>query len=713
MIRHIVKRNSRELSINGSVEPLLLSRRTPLPQTVFRCKLPGTFHVKKPCVLNGWRLVSKVTHNVVVPLCHVYMEDAGGATCNIDQDTENPQMTHKIDHKMSALVLGSLGVVFGDLGTSPLYAFKVCFEGKISVSPTPENILGIISLILWSLQIVITFKYVVYILRVEDQGEGGIFPMMALLHMERGARLDRWLIMVTLFGAALLYGDGVITPVISVLSALEGLEVAAPAAKPLVVPLTCVVLFGLFTLQSHGTDRIGKMFGPVMLLWFATLGGLGVASIVRNPEILRAVNPWYAVQFFVTNKMTGFLILGLVVLCITGCEALHADMGHFGRVPITISWLLVAMPALTLNYLGQGAYALAHPEMAGDAFYGLTPSGFLYPMVALSTAATIIASQAIISGAFSQTRQAIQLGFLPRFHIVHTSSMAQGQIYIPEVNITMMITCLALTVMFKESGNLAEAYGIAVTATMFIATILFYYVAVRCWHWPRPKALALSGFFLASDVAFLGANMGKFFSGGWLPVTIALILVLVMTTWQEGWRHLGERIYKMRLPIDSFIERIRTEKPLRVPGTAVFLSTFSKEVPPMLASHVAINGSLHEKVVLLSVLTEDLPHVPADQRLEYTEVGEGLCRLIIHSGFMETPDVPEILSQASTLGLDIDPKTVRYYFGRISLVPARESHMLASRRFLFSFLQRNAISPAVYYNIPPEQVLEMGVQIRF
>lgn len=623
-------------------------------------------------------------------------------------------MGHKTKSNAFALILGSIGVVFGDIGTSPLYAFKTCFEGTVSIAPSVENVLGILSLIFWSMQIVITIKFVGYILRVDDHGEGGIFPMLALLHKTKGSKLGKRLVFISLFGAALLYGDGVITPVISVLSALEGLEIATPAAKPYIVPLACAIIFGLFSLQSGGTERLGKLFGPVMVLWFFTIGGLGLAAIIKNPEVLQSVNPIHAVRFFMVNKGLGFLILGFVVLCITGCEALHADMGHFGRRPITISWLFFAMPTLTLNYFGQGAVTLSNPNLARDAFYALVPSSLLYPMIGLSTLATIIASQAIISGAFSQTRQAIQFGYLPRFRVIHTSHHTRGQIFINEVNVSMMLSCLLLTIIFRESANLAEAYGIAVTGTMLIATILFYYVAIWCWGWSRLKATLIAGVFFVIDAAFLGANLIKFFTGGWLPITLAALIMLVMTTWSSGWRKLAKKMIRLRMPVDKFVERIRTEKTMRVPGTAIFLSTFRKEIPPMLLLHHELNNSLHAQLVLLSIVTEDIPFVEPEDCMEVEDHGENVYRVTVKSGFMETPDVPHLLHNSKQIQeLNIDTKNARYFIGRISLIPSGKPSYAKWRDFIFSFLQRNAISPAVYYNIPPERVLELGVQIKF
>ncbi len=444
--------------------------------------------------------------------------------------------------KASILVVASLGVVFGSIGSSPLYALKVCFIGHSSITPSPQNVLGLISLIFWSLLLVVSVKYAVFILQAEDDGEGGVFAMLAILHKKMGARLGRGLIVAGLFGSSLLYGDGLLTPVISVLAALEGLEIATTSAKPLVVPLTCVILFVLFRAQSHGTGRIGRFFGPVMILWFAVIALLGVVAISRMPDILAAMNPVHGVRFFLDNGLPGFLLLGAVVLVVTGCEALYADMGHFGTKAIRISWYFVALPSLVLNYLGQGALILHDPRNAGDPFFGLVPHALLYPMVALATAAAIIASQAIISGVFSLTRQAIQLGFLPRMRVVHTSEMAEGQVYLPDVNALMMVAAIALTLYFKASDNLADAYGIAVTGTMLITSALFYYVSRWIWEWSVMRALPLCLLFWVADAAYFISCLQKFTTGGWFALGSGLLVVVVMVAWWDGWKRLALKV---------------------------------------------------------------------------------------------------------------------------------------------------------------------------
>ena len=623
-------------------------------------------------------------------------------------------MSHKLKDSTAVLALGALVVVFGDLGTSPLYTLRVCLTGHFAVAPSPENVLGLVSLIFWSLTLVVSIKYALFILLADDEGEGGIFAMMAQLHKKLGTRMHRNLIMAGCLGSALLYGDGLITPVISVLSALEGLEVATSQAKPLVLPLTCAVLVGLFLLQSHGTGRIGKYFGPVILVWFASIAALGIRAIQANPQVLAAVHPAYAVQFFLHNGTHGFFVLGAVVLCITGCEALYADMGHLGAKAIRVSWYGLAMPALLCNYFGQAALILADPAAIADPFYGLVPRELLYPMVGLATAATIIASQAIISVVFSLTRQAMQLGYMPRKRIVHTSAMAEGQVYIPVVNALMLGAALLLAVIFKQSENLADAYGIAVTADMSITSLFFFIVTRKIWGWSLAKSLPLVAVFWSLDAAYFGSCMVKFLSCGFIPVLIAASIMLVMLTWRDGWKALGTRIAGLNLRLDRFIERVYAQKPTRLPGAGVYLSTFRNEVPPMLQYQLNQTSALHETVVILSVLTKDVPVVPANERLDIRKLGQGFVRVFAHVGFMEMPDIPSLLSQAKFAGLSIDPDKVSYFLGRICLVQAKGRRVLDPvRRVIFAFLQRNAVSPVVYYNIPPDKVLELGVQMEF
>ena len=615
--------------------------------------------------------------------------------------------------KAGVLVAAALGVVFGDIGTSPLYTLKVCFIGQSSITPSPQNVLGLVSLIFWSLMLVVSFKYALFILKAEDGGEGGVFAMLALLHKKRGASLGRGLILAGLFGSALLYGDGLITPVISVLSALEGLEVATTSTRPLVVPLTCCILFVLFWAQSQGTGKIGKLFGPVMILWFAVIATLGVASISRRPEILAAVNPAHGVRFFLNNGIHGFFLLGAVVLCVTGCEALYADMGHFGARAIRISWYLVALPALVLNYFGQGAVILHDPAKAEAPFFSLVPHALLYPMVVLATIATIIASQAIISGVFSLTRQAIQLGFLPRMRVVHTSGMAEGQVYLPDVNFLMMVAAIALTLHFKASDNLADAYGIAVTGTMLITSVVFYFICRWVWGWSAIRALPLCLVFLIMDVTYFSSCLQKFTTGGWFPLSSALLVMVIMVAWWDGWKRLAIMVMTSTVPKEKFMEMVAAESLIRLPGVGVFLSTFHREVPPMLLHYVKQTRAMYETLVILSVLTIDAPEVADPERIEIEKLGHGVFRISARYGFMESPDIPQIMSLAKAKGLDINLNEVTYYVGRISLVRGSKRTMPRWRRFLFTFMFRNSLSGSAYLNIPPSKVMEIGIQMQY
>ena len=600
----------------------------------------------------------------------------------------------RVKGKASTLVIAALGVVFGDIGTSPLYTLKVCFMGQSSITPTPQNVLGLVSLIFWSLVLVVSVKYALFILKVDDDGEGGDFAMLAILHKKMGSTLSRGLIIAVLFSSALLYGDGLITPVISVLSALEGLEIATTSAKPFVLPLTCCILFVIFWAQSHGTGRIGKYFGPVMILWFVVIALLGVSPIWNRPDILASMHPVYAVKFFLDNGLRGFFLLGAVVLCITGVEALFVDMGHFGTKAIRISWYFVAFPALVLNYFGQGALILDDPRNVENAFYGLVPQAFLYPMVALATIATIIASQAIISGVFSLTRQAIQLGFMPRMRIVHTSEMAEGQVYLPGVNRLMMVAAISLALYFKASDNLADAYGIAVTGAMLITSTVFYFVCRKIWRWNLIKALPLCFLFWIMDLSYFISCLQKFTTGGWLPIASAILIMTVMLIWWDGWKKLGIKVMTMTVPKEKFMTMIRSENLIRIPGTGVFLSNFQREVPPMLLHYVTQTKTLPEKLVLLSVLTTDAPEMEESQRLDITNMGYGAYRVTARYGFMESPDIPQIMSQLKREVPNIDLDEVTYYVGRLSLMLDSKGTTSKWRRSIFIYMLRNSLDGA-------------------
>ncbi|XXS00291.1 potassium transporter Kup [Sorangium sp. So ce426] len=619
--------------------------------------------------------------------------------------------------KMWPLMLAALGVVYGDIGTSPLYAMKECFSPSSPhhVAPTPANVLGVLSLMFWSLMMVVTVKYVTFITRADNEGAGGILALLALVPSgDRKGEGRGLLVLLVLFGAALLYGDGVITPAISVLSAVEGLEVAIPRLDPAVVPIiTCGVLLAVFLVQKRGTAGVGSIFGPVTLVWFVTLVLLGAKELMRSPGVLRAVSPTYAVSFFAENQLHGFLILGAVVLCITGGEALYADMGHFGRVPIKYTWYTIVWPGLLINYFGQGAKLLADPTAAANPFYALVPSWALYPTVAIATAATVVASQALISGAFSLTQQAVQLGYFPRVTVVHTSKDEAGQIYIPEVNSGLLISCIVLVLTFKNSSALAAAYGIAVTGTMGITTVVYYVVTRETWGWPVWKSLPLAGLFLVIDLAFFAANSAKFFHGGWVPIVMGAAIFTVMTTWKTGRKHLAEAIKSAILPLDMFLEDVKRVKPHRVRGTAVFMASSPEGTPPILLHHVKHNQVLHEQVVLLSIQVTNVPEVPAERRTTVIPRGEGIYQVTACYGFMQTPNAPSVLEGCKRHGLDIDLGRTSYYLGRETLLTTGRSKMSRWRKGLFAFISRNARPATAYFGLPPNRVVELGMQVDF
>ena len=628
---------------------------------------------------------------------------------------------------LAALTLAALGVVYGDIGTSPLYALKECFGEQHGIEPTPENILGVLSLILWSLNFVVSYKYIALVLRADNRGEGGILALLALVKGAEEGRRRTALVMLGLFGAALLYGDGVITPAISVLGALEGIEYATPVLKPFVVPLTAAIVFLLFLFQRRGTAGVGVVFGPIVILWFLCIAGLGILGITLEPRVLLAINPYYAVDFLVRDGVQGFLILGAVVLVITGGEALYADVGHFGKRPIRVAWFGLVLPALVLNYFGQGALLLKQPEAVTNPFYALVPGPLLYPMVVVATAAAIVASQALISGAFSVTHQAIQLGYCPRMTVRHTSEKEKGQIYLPEVNLALMVACLWLVFTFRSSSNLAAAYGIAVTGTMAITTILFAIVARERFRWSRGRVVILTGLFLAVDLAFFGANILKFVRGGWFPIAVAAVVFLLMATWKRGRTRLTGIMKDIALPMDLFLGDIVQRTPARVPGTAVFMTSHPGGAPPVLLHHVKHNKVLHEQVILMSIKTEEFPYVPEDERIEFTDLGQKFYTVVARFGFMESPDVPEVLRQLQAYGVAIRPLETTFYLGRETLIAEsdrrKEGAALARakalpplalwRKKLFVVMSRNAQPATAFFNLPPNRVVEMGAQIQF
>ncbi|MGV3758193.1 MAG: potassium transporter Kup [Actinomycetota bacterium] len=611
------------------------------------------------------------------------------------------------------LSLGALGVVYGDIGTSPLYAMRESLEGhghELAVSE--GNVLGLLSLILWSLIVVITVKYLVFVMRADNQGEGGILALTAQVTPDDRLRSrTRFLLIgVGLFGTALLYGDGMITPAISVLSAVEGTAVATEALDDWVIPIACAILVGLFAVQRRGTASIGKVFGPVMVVWFATLGLLGLVHIADDPSVLRAVNPAHAVRFFSENGATGFLALGSVFLVVTGGEALYADMGHFGRSPIQLGWFGLVLPALVLNYFGQGALLLGEPDAIENPFYRLVPDGLVLPLVVLATIATVIASQALISGAFSLTMQAVQLGYAPRVRIVHTSDRAIGQIYIPAVNWVLMIACLGLVVGFGSSTALAAAYGVAVTMTMVITTVLFAVVARERFGWPLPWVVALAAGFLVIDLAFFGANVFKIPAGGWFPLVIGALVMALLTTWRTGRAILHERIQRARVSIDEFLDDLEPV-PVRVPGTAVFLFSVPQAAPPALIANHRHNRVLHEQVVVVAIATADVPRISPEDRTEVHHHRSGVVSVLLRYGFMEEPDVCRGLQQGEAAELGIDPTDVDYFLGSEQLVVTPRPGMARWREHLFAFMSRNATTAANYFGLPPERTTIVGMRI--
>ena len=619
--------------------------------------------------------------------------------------------------RLAVLSLTALGVVYGDIGTSPLYALRECFKKEYGITPTPENILGVLSLILWSLVLVVSVKYIVFILRADNRGEGGILALLALLLQQKRRADDKSrrlaLVALGLFGAALLYGDGVITPAVSVLSAMEGLKVGNPALSHVVVPITLVILFALFMVQRFGTARVGTAFGPIMLVWFVTIAALGVRSIMAAPSVLASANPWHGVLFFRDHGIAGFLTLGAVVLAVTGAEALYADMGHFGKRPIRIAWFTAVLPALLLNYFGQGALLLRDPTAASNPFYLLAPDGLQWPLLIIATAAAVVASQALISGAFSLTQQSIQLGYSPRMQIIHTSKHQAGQIYIPEVNKALMVGCLLLVLMFRNSSALSAAYGIAVTGTMAVTTILFAVVARSRWNWSLPHVVGLTAFFLLIDLSFLIANVVKIEHGGWVPIVMALAVYTLMSTWKRGRSQLQAIQEAGALPLATFLTSIEKSPPLRVRGTAIFMTSSHDGVPVVLLHHLKHNKMLHETVVLLSVRTRGIPEVASDDMLALEKMGHGFYRLVATYGFMQSPDIPELLVRAAAQGVPVPKMDTSYYLGRERLVLTGKAPMWRWRKSLFALMSRNARSATEFFQIPPNRVIELGAQIEF
>src|SRR5215208_4687406 len=625
--------------------------------------------------------------------------------------------TDPAGRRLAVLTLTALGVVYGDIGTSPLYTMKEAFGASHGLAPSVVNVYGILSLVFWSIVLVVVVKYLVFILRADNRGEGGVLALLALVlqrqHRGEDRRRRAALIVMGVFWTALLFGDGIITPAISVLGAMEGLQVVAPALDRFVVSATLVVLLALFLAQRLGTARVGRAFGPITMVWFATIGALGLLEIARTPRILAAASPWFAVRFFLAHGFAGFATLGAVFLAVTGAEALYADMGHFGRKPIRLAFFSLVLPALLLNYFGQGALLLRQPDAVANPFYLLAPRWFLYPLLFIATLAAIVASQALISGVFSLAQQAVQLGYSPRLTIVHTSEREHGQIYVPEINTALTVGTLLIVAGFKSSSALGSAYGIAVTGTMSITTLLFAVVARTRWGWPLWRVVALAAFFFAFDFAFLGANALKIVQGGWVPLAIALVVLTLMTTWKLGRESLYAIMRSGSLPIELLLGEISRRPPPRVPGTAVFLTSDAEGASVVLLHHLKHNKALHEQVVLLSVKPADVPYVEGEERLIVKPLGQGFFRVIIRTGFMETPDVPQLLALGAEHGLRTRPMETSYYLGREQLLPTGTSKMARWRKKLFVVMSRNAQSAAWFFGLPSNRVVELGAQIEF
>ncbi len=622
---------------------------------------------------------------------------------------------HYHGKKELALVsLGALGVVYGDIGTSPLYAMKECLTGKHGAPPTPANVYGVLSLVFWALTAVVVIKYLTFVLRADNKGEGGIQALAALVSGATGRTAGKLAIpiLMALFGTGLLYGEGVLTPAISVLSAVEGLNVATDSVEDLVLPITIAILVGLFVVQRFGTHRIGTVFGYVMLVWFVSIGVIGLTWIVKAPEVLQAVNPVYGARFFAHNGVHGFLLLGSVVLVITGGEALYADMGHFGRTPIRVAWFTVVFPGLLLNYFGQGALFLTSPEGSiTNPFFQMVHGPMLYPMVALATLAAIIASQALISGAFSLTHQAVQLGYAPRVTIIHTSERAEGQIYIPEINYLLMAACLAVVLGFGSSTKLAGAYGVAVTGTMTITSILYFLVRTKLWKLPFWSSAIMLVVFLGIDLTFFSSTLAKIHHGGWLPLTFGAVVFVVLTTWWRGRTELSRIMDQGNLPDALFLDDTETQALHRVKGTAVFMTSNPDGIPNVLMHHVKHNQVLHKQVVLLSIRTEGVPFVAGNSSLQVKDLGHGFFRVMARVGFMQSPNVPRLLARCEKHGLVSNAGTTTYYLGRQSLITTGRTRMWRWRKMLFAFLSRNARPPTDFFGLPPNRVVELGLQI--
>ena len=615
--------------------------------------------------------------------------------------------------KIGALTIGAIGVVFGDIGTSPLYALKESFSPAHGIPLNEATVLGILSLMFWSLVTLVTVKYLVFMMRADNRGEGGILALTALAQRcFRTRSKKRWVITsLGMFGAAMFYGDGLITPAVTVLSAVEGLKIVSPMLEPYVIPVTIGILIGLFSIQRHGTGTIGKLFGPTMVIWFAVLALLGLFQIAQNPWVLKAVYPAYSFQFLLEHRFAAFITLGSVVLCVTGGEALYADMGHFGKKPIRYAWFCLVWPALLINYFGQGALILANPEAVKNPFFLMVPPWALLPMVALATAAAIIASQAVISGAFSLTKQAIQLGYLPRFAINHTSEKEAGQIYVPFVNWLMLIAIILLVLGFKNSDNLTGAYGIAVTITMLIDTLLLFVVMTRIWRWSFPLSLLLIIIIIGNDIMFLSACLTKIADGGWFPLVVGAILFTIMSTWRKGREILRKRMSEGAMPLDMFVESMALSDTPKVPGTGIFMTTNGKGVPSALLHNLKHNKVLHGRVIILTITVEDIPRVPKEDYIWIESLGHGFYRITAHYGFKESPNIPAMLADCQLQHMEFDMMETSFFVNRESLIATPGGDMAMWREHLFVWMSHLAAKASDYFRIPTNRVVELGTQV--
>jgi KUP system potassium uptake protein len=628
--------------------------------------------------------------------------------------TKNEETKAKTNRRLAQLSLTALGVVFGDIATSPIYAIRECFHGEYGITVSQANVMGILSLMFWALVMIVGLKYMVFVFRADNRGEGGVIALTALIHGQNapsGRRRGLGVIALGLFAACLLYGDGMITPAISVLSAVEGIAIITPIFDPYILLLTSAILLGLFLIQRYGTARVGGIFGPVILIWLCFLAITGAVQIFHRPQVLLAVFPWHAIQFLILNKLHGFVVLGAVFLVVTGTEALYADMGHFGTQPIRLIWFALVFPALVLNYFGQGALLLSHPEATHHPFYAMVPSWALIPTVLLATLATIIASQAVISGAFSMTRQAIQLGYLPRLNIRQTSSRQIGQIYIAPVNWMLMICTIALVMGFQSSSKLAAAYGVAVTATMLITTALFFIVASKRWQWPLLGITPLTGLFFMVDIPFFAANISKILHGAWFPLVIGTVFFILMLTWAKGCRVLDAQLHKIMPPVHQFIVDLASHPPNKIDADAIFLTGSPSVVPVALAKNVKHNRVIHSRTVLLHFRVEDVPRVPNLEKIKTEKLGGGFHRIVARHGFMEDPSLDNVLTLARGQGLDLKPESTDFYIGRENLVIGANSSMARWRASLFIFMSHNAADVTSFFNLPADQVVEVGVRM--